>query len=213
MAQLRFLPVLIAMFTVLLILGSGCAGGTPPQPPASIRTLPTTRPVTTLPATTPPALTLPTTSLTTVATPAWTPGTVAQAGSAILIQGDVVGYKSSRGNFIDEIRFDVVLAPRAEPVTFDVPNTQIIFTKQGTPPYGVNYFPISGDVNGDRVLREGETFRVSIPFTSDAPQYAIFAGQTFTMTIKNPPQPQVLVTASAPPVLGDQPMVLARVPY
>ena len=216
MARFRFLSAVLMVLVVFLVLGSGCTGGPPPQPPASIRTLPTTRPVTlppvTLPpATTPPATTTPVPTPTVQVTPAWTPGSVSQSGSSILIQGDVVGYKSSKGNFIDEIRFNVVLAPRAEPVTFDTPNTQIIFTKPGTTPYGVNYLILSGDTNGNGLLDPGETFRVSIPFTSDAPQYVIFGGQSFIMAIQNPPQQPVVVAASAPPVLTDPTVVLAQV--
>ena len=101
-------------------------------------------------------------------------------------------------------------APRAEPVTFEVPNTQIIFSKGGQQ-FGVNYLILSGDVNGNRILEDGETFEVSIPFTSESPQYEIYAGQKFTMAIKNPPQPQVTVTTEAPPVLEDS-NILARAP-
>jgi hypothetical protein len=214
----RFAAAFLAFLVLGAVLASGCTGGDGgSQPPASTRTLPTTRPATPVSTTTAPVQTMTTapvyTPVTTqVVTPAWTPGTVSQAGSSILIQGDVMGYRSARGNFIDEIRFSVVLAPRAEPVTFEIPNTQIIFTKQGTPQFGVNYLPISGDLNGDGKLDTGETIRVSIPLSSESAQYAIYPGQKFTMAIKNPPQPQVLVTTEAPPVLTTDPMVLARAP-
>jgi hypothetical protein len=131
-----------------------------------------------------------------------------QAGSSILIKGDVKGYRSAAGNFIDEIRFSVVKAPRAEDVTFEIPNTQIIFTKGGQQ-FGTNYQILSGDVNGNRILEEGETFLVSIPLSPEGPQNAIYPGQMFTMTIQNPPQPRVTVTARAPQAITVEPMVLA----
>jgi hypothetical protein len=140
--------------------------------------------------------------------PAWTPGIVAQSGGAILIKDDVVGLKSAQGNYIDEIRFTVVKVPRAEPVTFEIPNTQIVFKKTG-PEFAVNYLILSGDMNGNQILEDGEAFLVSIPFPPQSPQYEIYAGQEFTMTIMNPPQPPVIVTATAPPVLTDS-MILAR---
>jgi hypothetical protein len=158
-----------------------------------------------------PATTRQTVPVTTPA-PVWTPGTITQEGAAIQIREDVFGYKAPTAGYLSEIRFSVEKAPRAEPVTFEIPNTQMIFTKPGNPQYGVNYLILSGDINGNRILEEGETFLVSIPFTSDAPQYAIYAGQQFTMSIKNPPQPPVIVTLSAPPILTTDPMVLARSP-
>ncbi|MDD1665202.1 MAG: hypothetical protein LUQ32_07580, partial [Methanomicrobiales archaeon] len=81
---------------------------------------------------------------------------------------------------------------------------------KGGQPYTVNYLILSGDVNGNRILEDGETFLVSIPFTSESPQYEIYAGEKFTMTIQNPPQSRVIVTTQAPSVLTDKPMVLAR---
>jgi hypothetical protein len=140
-------------------------------------------------------------------TPAWTPGSVSQGGSAMLIVGDIVGLRSAQGNFIDDLRFTVVKAPRAEPVTLAIPDTQIIFTKFGRE-FGTNYVIISGDENGDKILDEGETFvvRVLIP-----PPYEVYAGQKFTMAIKSPPWPQITVTTEAPTVLRDR-QVLARAP-
>jgi hypothetical protein len=211
--QPRFLTVALAALVVCTILSSGCTGQQgESQPPASTLTIPTTRPATPVPVTFTPVQPGTTTTLPTpVVTPEWTPGTIAQAGTAVLIRGDVAGFKSASGNFIEEIRFTVVKDPRAEPVTFEIPNTQIIFTKGGQQ-YGVNYLILSGDVNGNRILEDGETFLVSIPFTSESPQYEIYAGEKFTMTIQNPPQPRVIVTAQAPPVLTTDPMILARAP-
>jgi hypothetical protein len=213
MAQFRYLAAVLAGLVVCLILVAGCTGQKgETQPPASTLTI-TTRPVTQVPVTSAPVRTGTTTiPVTPGVSPVWTPGTVSQEGTAIRIQGDVEGYKSSQGNFIDEIRFSIALAPRAEPVTFEIPNTQIIFSKTGTPQYGVNYLILSGDVNGNNILEDGETFLVSIRFTSDARQYLIFAGQPFTMAIQNPPQPPVIVTATAPPVLTDEPMILTTAP-
>ena len=211
MAQPRFLAPALVVLVTCSILAAGCTGQNQgSQPPASTMTIPTTRPVTPVEVTTLPGqpATIVTTIPSIVVTPQYTPGTVLQAGSAILIQGDVIGYKSAVGNFIDEIRFNVVKAPRADPVTFDVPNTQIIFTKGGQQ-YGVNYLILSGDLNGNRILEDGETFQVSIPFTSEASQYAIYAGQMFTMTIQNPPQPRVTIVTGAPSVLQDS-NILAR---
>ena len=206
------LALVLAVLTVVSILFSGCTGQNgASQPPASILTIPTTRPATPFPVTSTPIQPGPTTIPPTPAvTPVWTPGFVAQDGAAIIIRGDVIGLKSPTGNFIDEIRFTVVKDPRAEPVTFEIPSTQIIFARSG-PPYGVNYLILSGDVNGNRILENGETFVVSIHFTSDSPQYDIFAGQAFTMTIQNPPLPRVIVTTQAPPVLGDS-NILAQSP-
>jgi len=212
-------PVMVlAMFVAGAVFAAGCTGEKgQSQPPASLLT-PTTRPPITPAPTTPGHVTATTTAapvppVTTVTTPpVYVPGTVSQEGSAILIDGDVTGYKSSRGDFIDEIRFMVRLAPRAEPVTFDVPNTQIIFTRAGIPQYGVNYLVLSGDENGNRILEPNETFLVSIPLSPESPQYEIYAGEEFTMAIKNPPNPQVTVITSAPPVLTADPMVLASAP-
>ncbi|HTY52232.1 MAG TPA: hypothetical protein VMB35_03450 [Methanomicrobiales archaeon] len=208
----RFMAAALAALAVCAVLAAGCTGGeTPPQPPASTLTIPTTtRPVTPVPSTPPPVLTGTTpVPYTTGVTPSYTPGPVVQAGSAILITGDVVGYKSPTGNFLDEIRFSVIKAPRAEDVTFEIPNTQMIFTKGGQS-FGVNYQVLSGDLNANNVLEDGETFVVSIPFLAETSQNDIFAGQGFTMSIQNPPQPRVTVTTSAPAVLTDDPMVLAR---
>jgi hypothetical protein len=135
------------------------------------------------------------------------PGTVAQSGTAVLITGDIVGLKSARGPFIDAIQFTVVKAPRVDPVTFDIPNTQIIFTKSGKQ-FGSNYQILSGDENGDHILDEGESFVVLVHIL---PPYEIYAGQNFIMASQTPPT-QVIVTAEAPPVLTDQPMVLATAP-
>jgi len=208
----RFMAAALAALAVCAVLATGCTGGeAPPQPPASTLTIATTtRPATPVPSTPPPVLTGTTpVPYTTGITPSYTPGSVAQAGSAILITGDVDGYKSPVGNFLDEIRFSVVKAPRAEDVTFEIPNTQIIFTKNGQS-LGVNYQILSGDQNGNNVLEDGETFVVSIPFLAETPQNDIFAGQGFTMSIQNPPQPRITVTTSAPAALTDDPMVLAR---
>jgi len=208
----RFMAAALAALAVCAVLAAGCTGGeAPPQPPASTLTIPTTRPVTPVTTTQPPPVLTGTTPVpyTTGVTPSYTPGSVVQAGSAILITGEVDGYKSPVGNFLDEIRFSVVKAPRAEDVTFEIPNTQIAFTKNGQT-FTVNYQIISGDQNGNRILEDGETFVVSIPFLAETPQNDIFAGQVFTMSIQNPPQPRVTVTTSAPPVLTDQPMVLAQ---
>ncbi|MDD1663471.1 MAG: hypothetical protein LUQ60_06975 [Methanomicrobiales archaeon] len=212
MVQPAFLSMALAALLVGLILSSGCAGQKEEsQPPASTYTISTPKPATPIPETSTPVI--PGTTpipYTTGVTPTFTPATVAQAGAAILIKGEVLGLKSATVNFIEEIQFTVVKAPRAEPVTFEVPNTQIIFTKGGQQ-FGVNYLILSGDVNGNRILEDGETFEVSIPFTSESPQYEIYAGQKFTMAIKNPPQPQVTVTTEAPPVLEDS-NILARAP-
>ena len=209
--KIRFPVAVLVVLLACLILAAGCTGGTGgSQPPARTLTIPTTRPATPMPVTTAPVQTEATTApVTTVIVPAWTPGTITQDGTSILIRGDVLGYKASQGNYLAEIRFKVVKAPRAEPVTFEIPSTQIIFKKSGINPYGVNYEILSGDLNGDRILDEGERFLVRIRFTSDASQYAIYGGQTFTMAIKNPPRPDVLVTASAPAVLTSDPVVLA----
>ncbi|MDD1668781.1 MAG: hypothetical protein LUO97_03170 [Methanomicrobiales archaeon] len=212
MIPIRLFASVLAVLVVCLILSSGCTGQTGETPtPAPTLTIATTRPPTPVPVTTTPVQTATRTSaVTPVVTPAWTPGSVVQTGSAILIQGDILGYKSNQGNFFDEIRFTVALAPRAEPVTFEIPNTQIVFTKTGNPQYAVNYLILSGDENRNGILEKGESFLVSIPFTSDASQYAIYNGQKFTMAIKNPPQPQISVTTEAPPVLTVDPTVLAR---
>ncbi|HVP24801.1 MAG TPA: hypothetical protein VMS81_02350 [Methanomicrobiales archaeon] len=210
MIQLRFTAAVLFVFMACLILSSGCTGQQgETQPPASTLTLPTTRPVTPAPVTPTPVQTVTTMpAATTIVTPVFTPGTVSQSGSAILIQGDVAGYKAAAGNFIDEIRFNVVKAPRAEPVTFEIPNTQVIFTMNGRE-FGVNYIPISGDVNGNRILEDGETFLVSITL---APPNLIYAGQVFTMTIQNPPQPNVVLAARVPSVFTDDQIVLAKAP-
>ncbi|HUK92737.1 MAG TPA: hypothetical protein VLU98_01735, partial [Methanomicrobiales archaeon] len=120
MAQPRFLAPALVVLVTCSILAAGCTGQNQgSQPPASTMTIPTTRPVTPVEVTTlrgQPA-TIVSTIPSIVVTPQYTPGTVLQAGSAILVQGDVIGYKSASGNFIDEIRFSVVKAPRADPVT------------------------------------------------------------------------------------------------
>jgi hypothetical protein len=211
MVKLRLFAAVLAALMISSVLFSGCTGQKgESQPPASTLTIATTRPPTPVHETITPVqpgttMNLPTPGV----TPGWTPGTVAQGGAGILIRGDVIGLKSTRGNFIDEIRFTVVKAPRVESVTFEIPNTQIIFTKGGQQ-YGVNYLILSGDVNGNRILEDGETFLVSVPFTSESPQYEIYSGEKFTMTIQNPPQPRIIVTTQAPPILTDEPMVLAR---
>jgi hypothetical protein len=212
MVNLRLFAPVLAALVVCSIFSSGCTGQKgETQPPATTLTIATTRPPAPVPVTSTPigTGTTPAYTVTPIVTPIWTPGTVSQGGAAILIKGDIIGFKSATGNFIQEIQFSVVKAPRAEPVTFEVPNTQIVFTRGGQP-YGVNYLILSGDVNGNRILETGETFLVSIPFTSDTPQYDIFAGQMFTMTIQNPPQPRITVTTQAPPALTDEPMVLAE---
>ena len=211
MVQLRFPVVVLSVLVVCLILSCGCSGQqSPPQPPASTLTIPTTRPATPVPVTSTPVQTGTTAAQPTpIVTPEWTPGTFTQAGTAILIKSDVIGFKSPTGNFIEEIQFTVEKDPRAEPVTFEIPNTQIIFSKGGQQ-YGVNYIILSGDVNGNAILEDGETFHVSIPFTSESPQYEIYAGEKFTMTIQNPPQARIVVATQAPSILTDTPMVLAR---
>ena len=210
MVQLRFLAAVLAALMISSILFSGCTGQKgESQPPASTLTIATTRPPTPVHETITPVQPGTTTNLPTPGvTPGWTPGTVAQGGAGILIRGDVTGLKSTRGNFIDEIRFTVVKAPRVEPVTFEIPNTQIIFTKFGVQ-FGTNYQIIGRtNDNGDFVLDEGESFDISVPIQTP---YEIYTGQKFTMAIKNPPQSQVIVTTEAPPVLRDS-NILARAP-
>jgi hypothetical protein len=208
MVQLRFLAPVLAALVVISILASGCTGqNVVSQPPASTLTIATTRPPTPVPATSSPVRTgTPVTPVTPVVTPKWTPGIVSQGGAAILIRGDIIGLRSAGGNFIDDLQFTVVKAPRAEPVTFDIPNTQIVFTKFQRQ-FGTNYQILSGDTNGDHILDAGETFVVQVPIP---PPYEIYAGQKFTMAIQNPPQPQIIVVTEAPPVLTTEPMVLAR---
>jgi hypothetical protein len=209
MVQRRSLAAVLAALMISSILFSGCTGQKgESQPPASTVTIPTTRPATPVPMATTPVLPGTTTiPFTPGPTPAWTPGTVAQGGAGILIRGDVTGLKSARGNFIDEIRFTVVKAPRAEPVTFEIPNTQIIFTKFGQQ-FGTNYLIIGRDNdNGDFILDDGESFDISVAIP---PPDEIYPGQKFTMAIRTP-QPKVTVTTEAPPVLGDS-NILARAP-
>ncbi|MGE5831411.1 MAG: hypothetical protein ACM3X8_00655 [Methanomicrobiales archaeon] len=203
------LAILITL-AIILALVSGCTGqGGGSQPPVTTPTIPTPRITTPRVTTSLPLTTRTTVPVTTGVTPSWTPGSIVQEGAAIQIRGDIVGYKAPQANYLDEIRFTVVLAPRAEPVTFEIPNTQIVFTKPGIPQYGVNYRILSGDVNNNLILEEGETFLVSIKFTSDASQNAIYAGQAFTMAIQNPPQRRITLTTEAPPTLTEEPMVLA----
>jgi hypothetical protein len=209
MVQRRSLAAVLAALMISSILFSGCTGQKgESQPPASTLTIATTRPPTPVHETITPVQPGTTTNLPTPGvTPGWTPGTVAQGGAGILIRGDVTGLKSTRGNFIDEIRFTVVKAPRVESVTFEIPNTQIIFTKFGQQ-FGTNYQIIGRkNDNGDFFLDEGESFDISVPI--QAP-YEIYPGQKFTMAIRTP-QPQVTVTAEAPPVLRDS-NILARAP-
>jgi hypothetical protein len=206
--RLELLSLIIAITLVCSILASGCTGEkVPPQPPASPVTIPTGRPTTMVPETPTPAPTETTATPITPVTPDWTPGIVSQGGAAILVQGDVIGLRSAQGNFIDELRFTIVRSYRAEPVTFAIPDTQIIFTKFGRE-FGTNYLILSGDENVNQILDEGETFvvRVLIP-----PPHEVYPGQEFTMAIKNPPRPQITVTTEAPPVLRDR-QVLARAP-
>jgi hypothetical protein len=209
MVRLWSLAAVLAALMMCSILSSGCTGQPgASQPPASTLTIATTRQTTPVPVTPTPVQPGTTTNPPTPGvTPSWTPGTVAQGGAAILIQGDVTGLKSATGNYIDEIRFTVVKAPRADPVTFEIPNTQIIFTKFGQQ-FGVNYQIISGDVNGNQILDEGESFDIGVPIQTP---YEIYTGQKFTMVIKNPPQSQVTVTTEAPPVLRDS-NILAQAP-
>jgi hypothetical protein len=209
MVKLGFPAAALAALVVCLILVSGCTeqkGGS--QPPASTMTIATRQPTTPVPETPMP---IPTGTapnpLTPGVTPAWTPGTVSQAGTAILIKGTVIGLKSVRGPFIDAIQFTAVKAPQAEPVNFELENTQIIITESGRQS-GTNYQILSGDENGDHILDEGESFALLVPIP---PPYEIYPGQEFTMTIQNPPHAQVVVTTRAPPVLTDS-MILARAP-
>src|SRR5512136_2322358 len=182
------LAILITL-AIILALVSGCTGqGGGSQPPVTTPTIPTPRITTPRVTTSLPLTTRTTVPVTTGVTPSWTPGSIVQEGAAIQIRGDIVGYKAPQANYLNEIRFTVVLAPRAEPVTFEVPNTQIIFTKPGIPQYGVNYLVLSVDINVNFILETGETFLVSIPFTAYSSQNPIFVGQAFTMAIKNPPQ-------------------------
>jgi hypothetical protein len=205
----------VAVFLVVLMMGSilasGCTGDTAgSQPPASVVTVTTRKPVTPAVTTTMPlpAVTTAATTVPPVVTPPWRPGDITQGEGSVLISGDVVGLKSPVGNFIDEIRFTVVKAPRVEPVTFEIPNTQIIFTRYGQQ-FGTNYQILSRrNGNGDVLLEEGEAFDVSVPIQNP---YEIFPGQKFTMAIKIP-QTQVLLSTSAPPVLTKEPMVLASAP-
>jgi hypothetical protein len=202
----------VAVFLVVLLVGSilvsGCTGekgGS--QPPASIVTVTTRKPVTPV-ATTPapvPTATSAAPTVPPVGTPAWAPGDVIQGDGTVLITGNVVGLRSPLGNFIDEIRFTVVKAPRVEPVTFEIPNAQIIFTKYGQQ-FGTNYQILrQTGGNGDAILEEGESFDVSVPIQTP---YELYPGQKFTMAIKIP-QTQVTVSSSAPPVLTTEPMILA----
>ena len=207
MAHSRFIAAALAVLVVASILASGCTGSSGgPQPPASVITIPTKRPTTPITETPVTATTVTTATPAPVVTPAWTPGSIVQDGTALLIRGDVRGYKYPTANYIDEIRFTVVTAPRADEVPLDTLYTQIVFTKSGTP-YTANYLPVSGDLNNDRVLDKGETILLSIPLQ---PPNVIYANEKFTMAIKTPPYAQVLVTSSAPPVLSADPMVLAR---
>jgi len=210
----RFPAAVLAMLVAASILAAGCTGEKGgPQPLPTPLTVTPRRTVTPVPVTPTPvetmATTVPVTPVIPVVAPVWTPGSITQEGSSILIQGPVMGYKAPQGDYLAEIRFTVVKAPRADPVTFEIPSTQIVFKKTGTNPYAVNYLILSGDLNGDRILDPGESFLVSIPFTSDAPQYAIYGGQRFTMTIKNPPQPDIVVATGVPTVLPSDPVVLA----
>ena len=209
-----FPAAVLAALLVSSILVSGCTSQTgTSQPPASTPGIPNPSAVVTPPPEIPPPgpAGTGTPQSTPGGTPAGLPGTVSQTATSILIQGDVAGLKAPAGNYLDEIRFTVVKAPSAEPVTFEIPNTQIIFEKSGRE-FGVNYLILSGDTNGNLILENGETFLVSIPFPAQSPQNEIFAGQDFTMVIMNPPSPQVTVTARAPPVLTGEPMILARAP-
>jgi hypothetical protein len=211
MGRIIISAAILAALLLGSILVSGCTGdGGGSQPPASIVTMTTRRPATPVPETMePPATVTGVTSVptsTTMATiPEQTPGSIIQDESALLITGDVMGYRSQNGGYIDEIRFTVVKAPRAGEVTLDVTNTQIVFTKDNTQ-YAVNYLLLSGDLNGDRILDPGETVLVSIPLQ---PPNVIYTNQRFTMAIKTPPYQPVVVSAKAPPVLTTDPMVLA----
>lgn len=198
----RFPAAVLAAILVASIFLSGCTGsGGGSQPPASTVTAPVQGTATTLPETTPTGI-----PYTPPTTPVWVPGTVVQGEGTILIQGDVTGLKSARGNFIEEVRFTVIRAPRAESVTFEVPNTQIVFTKYGVQ-FGTNYEILSGDRNGDHILDEGEAFLVRVFIQ---PPNELYPGQTFIMAIKTP-YPQVTVTAEAPPVITNT-VVLATAP-
>jgi hypothetical protein len=209
MARFIALAAVLGFLVMSSILTAGCTGEkVPPQPPASTITIPTTRQVTVTPEPWTPGpvqTTTPGTPPTAAFTPVWTPGSIAQEGTAILIRGDVLGYKSPTSSYIDEIRFTVVKAPRVDPVTLDIPQTQIVFTRDGKQ-YAVNYLQVSGDENGDRILDEGEAILVSVPFQ---PPNVIYTNQKFIMAIQTPPYPQVMVTGIAPPVLTTEPMVLA----
>jgi len=210
MVRVRLIGAVLLAFMVCSILACGCSGQKgQTQPPASILTIPTRSPATPAPGTPIPVQTVTTASpVTPGVTLVWAPGSVAQTGTAILITGDVLGLRSARGNYIDAIQFTVVKAPQAYPVTFEIPNTQIIFTEYGEQ-FGTNYQILSGDENGNQILEEGETFLVQVPIP---PPHEIYSGQMFTMAIQNPPQPPVVVSAGAPPVLTAQPMVLASAP-
>lgn len=209
MVQLRFPAAVLAALVVCSILASGCTaqnGGS--QPPAFTMTIATRRPTIPVPETPMPVQTGTTAKPATPGvTSVWTPGIVYQTGAAILIKGNVIGLKSARGPFIDAIQFTVVKAPQAEPVNFEIQNTQIIFTKFGQQ-FGTNYqIILRENANEDKILEEGESFVISVPIQ---PPFEIYAGQKFSMAIKNPPQPQITVTTEAPPVLKDS-MVLAWV--
>ncbi|MDD1671249.1 MAG: hypothetical protein LUQ67_08090 [Methanomicrobiales archaeon] len=209
MVRPQLLTTVLAVFLILLSLAPGCTGQGGSQPPASTLTIPPTR-VTAPPLTTPPPSPAGTTMPTTIpeVTPVWTPGTVLQENSAFLIMGNVLGFRSQNGAYIDEIRFSVVKAPRAEPVTFEDQSTQIVFTKGGTR-YSNIYRIIDGDRNGNGLLEEGEAFLISVPLPPQVPERDIYPNQQFTMAIQNPPNAPVIVTATAPRSLTDAPMILA----
>jgi len=209
MVNHRYATALLAVLVMSLVLACGCSSPGPAgsQPPAATMTIQTRRPTVAVPETPLPAATETTIPpVTMVVTPAWTPVTVSQAGSSIQVDGDIVGLKSATGNAIDDIQFSVVKSPRSDPVSFQIPDTQIIFTKNGMQ-YGVGYRIISGDLNKDNILDQGEIFMVDVPL---APQYVIFPNEAFTMAIQNPPSTPVTVTvASMPAITGDQ-IVIAR---
>ncbi|HXW98525.1 MAG TPA: hypothetical protein VEI51_02245 [Methanomicrobiales archaeon] len=209
MVRHRFASALLVVLVISLILACGCSSPGPAgsQPPAATMTIQTRRPTIAEPETTQPAVTATTIlPVTTVVTPVWTPVAVSQAGSAIQIDGDIVGLKSATANAIDEIQFSVVKSPRADPVSFQIPDTQIVFTKNGGQ-YTVGYRIISGDLNKDSILDQGEIFMIDVPL---APQYMIYPNEAFTMAIQSPPSTPVTVTTPGLPAFTGDQIVIAR---
>ncbi|MDD1653062.1 MAG: hypothetical protein LUQ64_00810 [Methanomicrobiales archaeon] len=187
---------LMILLSAILVAGCGDQAGS--QPPASLRTLPST------PVTTTTLRNLPTFTATTRATlPAVTPlsftGSIGQEGSCLQITSPVIGYRGTGGSYLDRFTFDLEKVPDADPV--DMETVQVTLTRYSEIT-GLR-FEITGrsHANSDSVLEDGEIFAIVVPVM---PNYWLYRNEQFELRVLTPGSAPIVVQSRVPAVVEEE---------